>query len=372
MVDKMISDKLDKIGIRLEYKSGGGFPAFCARRQKEKILAVCDRNTRPFAESAEIPNKKICFIDEDEPVPDEKVCGYVTECAKEADYVLAVGSGTLNDTAKFAAYHTGKKSGVLATAPSMDGYASPVAPIMRAGFKVSEIVHAPSDILIDTDILSAAPSVMIAAGAGDIMGKYTCLTDWRLAQNHLGEEVNEEAFSDTVDAVDKCFGSIEDIYARGAAGIGRLTDALIVSGLAIAETGNSRPASGAEHHISHYLEMWFVAQKMHVPLHGIKVGLGTLVTAYLYGALERDGVEFRGAEATYRAARYIPPLKTLEEMLCRLGAPTRFSELPISRELFRETMLKAYTVRPRYTVLTLLHEMGLMERYLPQLEEKFY
>ena len=325
MVDKMISDKLDKIGIRLEYKSGGGFPAFCARRQKEKILAVCDRNTRPFAESAEIPNKKICFIDEDEPVPDEKVCGYVTECAKEADYVLAVGSGTLNDTAKFAAYHTGKKSGVLATAPSMDGYASPVAPIMRAGFKVSEIVHAPSDILIDTDILSAAPSVMIAAGAGDIMGKYTCLTD-----------------------------------------------ALIVSGLAIAETGNSRPASGAEHHISHYLEMWFVAQKMHVPLHGIKVGLGTLVTAYLYGALERDGVEFRGAEATYRAARYIPPLKTLEEMLCRLGAPTRFSELPISRELFRETMLKAYTVRPRYTVLTLLHEMGLMERYLPQLEEKFY
>ena len=81
MVDKMISDKLDKIGIRLEYKSGGGFPAFCARRQKEKILAVCDRNTRPFAESAEIPNKKICFIDEDEPVPDEKVCGYVTECA---------------------------------------------------------------------------------------------------------------------------------------------------------------------------------------------------------------------------------------------------------------------------------------------------
>ena len=99
----------------------------------------------------------------------------------------------------------------------------------RTGFKVSEIAHAPSDILIDTDILSAAPSVMIAAGAGDIMGKYTCLTDWRLAQNHLGEGVNEEAFSDTVDAVDKCFGSIEDIYARGAAGIGRLTDALIVS-----------------------------------------------------------------------------------------------------------------------------------------------
>ncbi len=372
MVDNIISDKLDKIGIRLEYKSSGGFPAFCSRWQGKRILAVCDRNTRPFAESAEIPNKKLCFIDEEEPVPDEKVCGYVMDCAKDADYILAVGSGTLNDTAKFVAYHTGKRSGVLATAPSMDGYASPVAPIMRAGFKASEIAHAPSDILIDTDILSAAPSVMIAAGVGDIMGKYTCLTDWRLAQSHLGEEVHEEAFSNTVDAVDKCFGSIDDIYNRGAAGIGRLTDALIVSGLAIAETGNSRPASGAEHHISHYLEMWFVAQKKHVPLHGIKVGLGTLVSAYLYRALERDGVEFKGAEATYRAARYIPSDEALEEMLCRLGAPTRFSELPISRELFRETMLKAYTVRPRYTILTLLHELGLMEHYVPQLEENFY
>lgn len=372
MVDNIICEKLNKIGIFLEYKKSNGFPGFCKRRAGDKIVVLCDRNTRRFAEELVISNKTICFYDEDEPVPDEKVCSKAIEYAKNADYILAVGSGTLNDTAKFAAFHTGKKSGVLATAPSMDGYASPVAPIMQDGFKVSELAHAPSDILIDTDILASSPSKMIAAGAGDILGKYTCLTDWRLAQFHLGESVNEEAFSDMLNAVKKCFDCIDDIVARGRKGIEKLTDALIISGLAIAETGNSRPASGAEHHISHYLEMYFVSQKMHVPLHGIKVGLGTLVSAYLYNALKRDKVAFKGDAETFRAAEFIPSSDVLRNTLLRLGAPVRFSQLNISRELFRQTIRNAHTVRNRYTILSLLDELNLTERYISELEENFY
>lgn len=372
MTEKMILDKLKGIGIRLEYKKGEGYPDFCARHRGERICVLCDRNTRPFAEALEIPGKELCFFDEEEPVPDEELCEKAVTAAKDSDFVLAVGSGTLNDTAKFAAKSTGKKSGVLATAPSMDGYASPVAPVMRAGFKVSEAAQVPSDILIDADILCAAPEKMVAAGVGDILGKYTCLTDWRLAQYHIGEKVNEEAFSDMLDAVNKCFDSIAEIAAREKKGIECLTDALIISGLAIAEAGNSRPASGAEHHISHYLEMDFIARKKHVPLHGIKVGLGTLVSAYLYGALERDGGCFSGDRETYAAAAFIPPLHTLEETLTRVGAPVKFSALGIDRELFRRTIREAHTVRQRYTVLSLLEELKLTERYLPELESRFY
>lgn len=372
MVEKTISEKLKRIGICLEYGVQETFPAFAAAHTGERILLLADRNTRRYAEELMLPDAQLCLFDEEEPVPDEGVCDRAVEGAKRCDYVLAVGSGTLNDTAKYAALMTGKRSGVLATAPSMDGYASPVAAIMKGGFKVSEAAHVPADILIDPAILADAPQQMIAAGAGDILGKYTCLTDWRLAQYHTGEAVNEEAFSDMLGAVQKFAASVDDIARREKSGVEKLTDALIISGLAMAEAGNSRPASGAEHHISHHLEMWFVAQKKRVPLHGIKVGLGTLVSAYLYEALERDGVTFRGDDKTYLAAKAIPSVPELRATLERLGAPVRFSALGISRELFRETIAKAHTVRPRYTILTLLEELGLTGRYIPQLEREFY
>ena len=372
MVSELVKKKLQKMGVTLEYAEGGTFPQFAMAHVNDKILLLADRNTRGYAEGLALLDAKLCYIDEDEPVPDEKVCGKAVEEANSCDYVLAVGSGTLNDTAKYAALMTGKRSGVLATAPSMDGYASPVAAIMKDGFKVSEAARVPSDILVDPAILADAPQQMIAAGAGDILGKYTCLTDWRLAQYHTGEAVNEGAFSDMLDAVQKFAASVEDIAHRERSGVEKLTDALIISGLAMAEAGNSRPASGAEHHISHYLEMWFVAQKKRVPLHGIKVGLGTLVSAYLYEALERDGVAFKGDAQTYLAAKAIPSVQELRATLEKLGAPVRFSALGISRELFRETIAKAHTVRPRYTILTLLEELGLTGRYIPQLEELFY
>ena len=372
MVDNVISDKLKKIGVNLEYKATGDFPGFRARHRGEKIVILCDRNTRPFAEAFEIEGKKLCFFDEEEPVPDEKTCEKAVSAVRGCDYVLAAGSGTLNDTAKYAAKRIGKRSGVLATAPSMDGYASPVVPVIRAGVKISETARVPADILIDADILSAAPKKMIAAGVGDILGKYTALTDWRLAQYHSGEEVNEEAFSDMLAAVDKCFANIGDISAGGKEGIGTLTDALVISGLAMAEAGNSRPASGAEHHISHYLEMYFIAQKKPVSLHGINVGLGTLVSSYLYNALERDGVRFPGDKETYAAAKFIPSPEWSEETLKRMGAPVKFSALGIGREVFRSAIREAHTLRQRFTVLSLLEELRLTERYLPELEERFY
>ena len=150
------------------------------------------------------------------------------------------------------------------------------------------------------------------------------------------------------------FAMAHVIAHRERSGVEKLTDALIISV------------------ISHYLEMWFVAQKKRVPLHGIKVGLGTLVSAYLYEALERDGVTFKGDAQTYLAAKAIPSVAELRTTLEKLGAPVRFSALGISRELFRETIAKAHTVRPRYTILTLLEELGLTGHYIPQLEELFY
>jgi len=59
--------------------------------------------------------------------------------------------------------------------------------------------------------------------------------------------------------------------------------------------GNSRPASGAEHHISHLIEMHPESLGVHSDaLHGEKVGVGTLLAIREYRAICRNtSVTFR-------------------------------------------------------------------------------
>ncbi len=59
---------------------------------------------------------------------------------------------------------------------------------------------------------------------------------------------------------------------------------LLMSGLAMQMMGNSRPASGAEHHISHLIEMRPAGLgAVNSPaLHGEKVGVGTLIASRVY------------------------------------------------------------------------------------------
>ena len=107
MIEKNIFDKRKAIGITLEYKTNGGFPLFKQKMRRSHVLLLCDRNTRRHVETRELYRKRSCFFGEDEPVPDERLCGESVRALEECDYVLAVGGSTLNDTAKFAAYATG-------------------------------------------------------------------------------------------------------------------------------------------------------------------------------------------------------------------------------------------------------------------------
>ena len=95
MVSELVKNKLKQMGVALEYAESGAFPQFAAAHANERILLLADRNTRRYAEGLAIAGAKLCFIDEDEPVPDERVCGKAVREADGCDYVLAAGSGTL-------------------------------------------------------------------------------------------------------------------------------------------------------------------------------------------------------------------------------------------------------------------------------------
>lgn len=206
----------------------------------------------------------------------------------------------------------------------MEGYCSKGAALMRGGFKVTDVVHAPSDILIDLTIVRSAPGIMTAAGFGDIIGKYTCLTDWKLANIVKGEPINEKAYSMMERALAECVEAFDGLTHGEDKAVAKLMNALITAGLSMAECGNSRPASGSEHHQSHFLEMDFARRGEKIPMHGIKVGIGTLVSIELYNYIKDNKIVFPGAEEVYKLAEDLPSVEKIKEMLEKNGLSYAF------------------------------------------------
>ena len=368
-----------KYGINAEYASAAFYPVFREGLAGARVLVLSDGNTRRYADpfAAQLADRGIAadsfVLPSREPVADEAACAAVEERAKEGyGYVLAVGAGTLNDIAKYVTFRLGLPCGVLATAASMDGYASGVTPLIRNGFKVTENAHTVRDILFDMDILRDAPRIMTGAGVGDILAKFCCLTDWKLSSLLTGEPLNADATALMRDALDGCVASLPNIRAGGVAGLNDLMRALLVSGYAMVIAGNSRPASGAEHLMSHFLEMDFLRRGKPIPLHGVKVGLGTLVSLHLYKRIAALAEEFEGKEIAAALAVPLPTPEWAAEQLAAFGCPTRFSEIGVPKDVFRDMLFNCYKIRDRFTIMTLYHERGLMEGAADELTDLFY
>jgi glycerol-1-phosphate dehydrogenase [NAD(P)+] len=137
---------------------------------------------------------------------------------------------------------------------------------------------------------------MIAAGFGDLLGKYTALADWQLDHLLWGEPYRPEIAARTERALLAGVAEVDGLSKAGPEAVRRLMEGLVESGLCMLANGNSRPASGSEHHLSHYWEMKLLRLGRPAVLHGAKVGIGTVLVAGRYEQvrrLTRDQVERR-------------------------------------------------------------------------------
>lgn len=366
------------MSIEILYKQEGGFAPFLAAVAGKRVAILYDVNTAPFAEEIrEMLKGAGCLIAnvpyfDEQLLPTEDKCAKVQMAANAAEYVLAVGSGTLNDMAKSVATRAGIPSGVLPTAASMDGYCSAGAALMREGFKVTDTVNPPAHVLVDADVIRTAPRIMTAAGFGDIVGKYTCLADWQLSHIINGEPIHKEAFAMMEQAREACMGAYEGLVRNESEAIEKLTSALLKAGLSMAMCGNSRPASGSEHHQSHFLEMDFARRGLPIPAHGVKVGLGTMISLELYHYLSMAKVPCRAYQKVWALADTLPSPDDVRRLLAGVGCPVRFRDIGVTRDQMRQMLAGAHTVRDRYTVLTLYAELGLTERLAEPLIDKYY
>jgi glycerol-1-phosphate dehydrogenase [NAD(P)+] len=172
----------------------------------------------------------------------------------------------------------------------MDGYASKGAAMLFDGMKITTNAAVPKAIIADTSVLKDAPMEMLQAGYGDIIGKYSCLNDWRLSHAVNGEALCEAIYDLTYRTVDHIAGIGRDIVSRDEKSVAALMRALVIVGIAMAYMGNSRPASGSEHHLSHYFEVTGLLRGEPYFCHGIDVAYSTYVTAELRRELMSKGL----------------------------------------------------------------------------------
>lgn len=355
---------------------------------------------------------------------DEATLGeLVIHMPQDCDLVVAVGTGTINDMTRYFSFKLGRPFFTVATAAPMDGFASSIAAIHVNHLKTTFQAQTPLAVIGDTEILKNAPYPMIAAGLGDLLGKCTCLCDWRLSHIITGEHQCERI----MELVEKCVQDLLPVAGRAKERdpkvLGDIMEGLVLTGVAMSLYGNSRPASGCEHHMSHYWETILEQRGQRPAPHGAQVGVGTVLVLKAVELLLERKVDF---DAARRAAEVYDPVKWREEiqraygpaapgviemeeeagknasagrlaridtmerrwseisallrtlptsdyvadLLSGLGAPCRPEGIGIDRKLLKDTFLYCKEIRARYTILQMIWDLDLLDSISDQVIEE--
>jgi glycerol-1-phosphate dehydrogenase [NAD(P)+] len=341
----------------------------------------------------------------------DSILTVLTDIDTETDALISIGSGTITDITRFVSHRMNKRFVAVATAPSVDGFTSDNSPLLIRGYKETIPCHTPEAIVAPLKVLSSAPSEMIAAGFGDVIGKATAIADWKLSRLLVDAQYDQEIADVAIAALHRVIAVADQLATRDPEAVRILFDSLIDTGNTIRFFGSSAPASGSEHHVSHFIEMLQIAQGKPSILHGAKVGVGTVVAAEWYEKLrsltraeverllpelpdfDKDNQKTRellgeaGAlifekndfihtltnhtvhairsrllenwDSIQDIAASVPPAKEIQSLLRRVHGPTTAKELGVTdKELDNAARLGHY-VRSRFTVRTLLFVLGI-------------
>lgn len=390
----------------------------------KRAYCVADTNTNATLESLEdifdktsISYVSHVFVRNGDLVPDEAAVGeFVIHMDKSADVLVAIGTGVLNDLCKYMSYKLNIPYIIIATAPSMDGFASDGSALIIDNLKTTLQTTMPKAIIGDVEILKSAPEQMIMAGFGDMLGKYSALNDWKLSNI-----INDEYYCSTIVkmvelSLESCIKNIKGLLNRSDEALKNLMEGLVLCGIAMSFTGNSRPASGSEHHLAHFWEMMFLFEGREPVLHGIKVGINTLTTNVIREQLSNEKPDFEQIrkeahdfdhkkwledvnkiyskaapgiikldrevrinslderqkrlnkiednwETIVKTLKEVPPTEEIQKVLKAVGLPVRAEEVGVDTVTVKQGLVYAKEVRARYTVLQLLWDLGLLNDY---------
>lgn len=267
------------------------------RAAGEKTTSVlCDKNL-----------KKVIFDGTAILIPDETAIETVSAELDGVDIIIGVGSGVIQDLCKYVSFFAKIPYIIVATAPSMDGYASDGAAMILGGMKETVKTGLPKAIIADVSVLKDAPMDMIKAGYGDIIGKYSALNDWKLSTAVNDEYFCEYIYDTTYKMIENTLSTAKGLLKRDEQSIKALAEALMIVGIMMSFATSSRPASGSEHHLSHFFEIVGIINDEPYFAHGIDVAYSTVVTA----KIREDIIDKKFPNSLYRQSdeEYVSEIK---------------------------------------------------------------
>lgn len=360
---------------------------------------------------------------------------YVTKLVEELrdrdGFVVAVGSGTLNDLVKLACGEMGRPYGVVGTAASMDGYSSQGAAVLKDGLKQTLKCPAPVFIVADTKVLAEAPIGMSASGYADLAAKQTAGLDWILADRLGVDSIDPVAWAMVHEGLEERLAPAAGVGRGEGQALDFLFEGLTATGCSMQYYGQSRPVAGAEHQFSHVLEMEGWEFEGRSPSHGFKVGVGCLASLVVFRELltflesdERVGMNFieqavaeyptldselaeaeslfgdfsgldtikavleekrpspevlqarlevleKNREGIIRDLKeQIPDFDTFRGRLAAAGAPSSAADIGLDGTKVVRTLKAARMIRNRYGGLDLAYELGLFDSITKKVGEE--
>jgi glycerol-1-phosphate dehydrogenase [NAD(P)+] len=245
---------------------------------------------------------------------------------KNYDALVGIGGGRTLDVAKYAATRLALPMVAVATNLAHDGIASPVSSLLHEGGKGSFGVGLPMAVVVDLDYVRMSPPRMVRSGIGDVVSNLTAIEDWWLANRERDEPVDGLAATFARTAAEAIIHRTDSIESEEF--LTSLAEGLVLSGMAMAAAGSSRPSSGADHEIMHAVDRLFPGTANH----GELAGVGALFSANL-----------RGDE---------PLASRIDACLRRHDLPRLPGDLGLTDEQFAEAVAFAPQTRPdRYTIL---------------------
>jgi glycerol-1-phosphate dehydrogenase [NAD(P)+] len=349
---------------------------------------------------------------------DDSTVSAATAAAAGAAVLVTVGSGTVTDIGKAVAARLREPAHlVVQTALSVNGYADDKSVLLVDGVKRTTQTRWPDALIADTQVLAEAPVELNLAGVGDLLAMFTAPADWRIACL-LGMD---HSYDHDVVAMVREHGAA----VLQAAPLLREADpnaieltakVLTLSGVSMGLAGTTAPASGAEHTVSHLIEMAATRQGRRSAYHGAQVGVAAALAALVwrhvadrvgsgarrlrcpsdeqmrpavlraFGHLDESGAmaeecwrDYQRKLARWReqhgdadlldpahlqdAGRWLEEPAALLAALRRSGAPARFSQLdpPVDAGTARWALSNCHLMRDRFTVVDLAFFLGIWE-----------
>lgn len=275
------------------------------------------------------------------------------------DVVIGIGGGKVIDVAKYAAHLNQLPCISIPTAISNDGICSPIAVLKEKQNRYKSLgATIPGALIVPLHLVKDSGEDSILSGVGDLLSNLSSIEDWKLANKENSEPIDDYAVMVSENAALTVLLQAENyIFLHKTRKqflndkLKTIIESLALSGIAMEIAGTSRPASGAEHLISHAIDELFGGIKQH----GFQVAFGTYITTFLRAELG-----------------FIPKnnFEELKAVLRFLGLPTTLGSVGISKEQLIESIIHAPETRSdRYTIL---NQIELNKDYLSEIIDKLF